>query len=178
MSTSASSYRQREHSSHPGFCRSSGSTERQQSAQESWKWGCWGTEQQVPPHPSPHHTAFPPGCLPGPTAPNITGTHSSRLRTPPSGSAHSRDWGHFPRFWNSSMQNTPKNDLQRSILPTISLCPADWIESLQVWKNKRLHSNAGRTEGEITQCLQHFPGHEHWTPGHFVSMSTAFPDKV
>lgn len=33
------------------------------------------------------------------------------------------------------------------------------IESLQVWKNKELHNDAGRTEGEITQRLQHFPGH-------------------
>lgn len=74
-------------------------------------------------------------------------------------SACTRDWGCFPRFWNNSMQNTPRYDLQRNLLPSFSLHPAVWIQSLQVWKNKGLHRDAGITEGKITRCLQHFPGH-------------------
>lgn len=57
------------------------------------------------------------------------------------------------------MQNTPRYDLQRIFLPLFLLCPAVWIQSLRVWKNKGLHRDAGRIEGKIIQCLQHLPGH-------------------
>lgn len=39
-------------------------------------------------------------------------------------SASARDLGCFPRFLNNSMQNTPRDDFQRTVFPLFLLCPA------------------------------------------------------
>lgn len=85
--------------SHPGFCscRSSESTKRQQSAPGELEVRLL-RDRAAAPSPSyiitlhlliTLHSLLAP--CPRPTAPNITGTHSSRLHTRPWGSAHSRD---------------------------------------------------------------------------------------
>lgn len=95
--------------------------------------------------------SFPPGSLP--RSHSSQHHHHTQLR-----STHSSlglTAGIEDTFLDFEMQNTPKDDLQKSILPTFSLCPAVWIGSLQVWKKQRAAEQCWQNRGGNF----HFPGH-------------------